>query len=250
MVPPASQSMRPPNLDRWAKQEPGKPAQRNAPKRVAGIRDRQRPSGISSSMRGVDLSSDLNAPDRNKWAPSFPRVSPTSHNLTDSHKHKSRGRETVAPVESSTHKSRQTEMAMPLRARTSSEPLNGNVSEFVDPSPSELYEDREDFGHHRVSKKRFKDRGSIASILGKGQSTEIPIHSRSSKDRITPPAKERKVKRKGMKKPNLDVFIPTVITVGSLARLLNVRLGNVFSGAHVLHVYHFSLTRQRHYNDV
>lgn len=73
----------------------------------------------------------------------------------------------------------------------------------------------------------FKTRGSIASQL-EAEQVVIPSHRRvnDSKARINAIAKEKKRKSKAIKKINLDVFIPSTVSVGQLARLLNVRMGD------------------------
>lgn len=70
-------------------------------------------------------------------------------------------------------------------------------------------------------KANFKTRGSILSQLAGGQ-VAIPSSSRVSDPIKT--AKEKKKKDKAVKKINADVFIPSTVSVGQLARLLNVRM--------------------------
>lgn len=77
----------------------------------------------------------------------------------------------------------------------------------------------------RHRRTQFKERGSLMSRLS--HDVDVSSHSRSSR---TPSAqvttKEKSVKSpKAAKQVNVDVFIPTVVSVGNLARLLNVKLG-------------------------
>ena len=57
---------------------------------------------------------------------------------------------------------------------------------------------------------------------------EIPTHSRVSTARPAVKEKERTDKApKPVKQVNVDVYIPSVVTVGNLAKLLNVTLGTL-----------------------
>jgi hypothetical protein len=70
----------------------------------------------------------------------------------------------------------------------------------------------------------YKTRGSISSQL-RGQEATIPAHSRGVNDRLrSRTEKDRVHNAKKPKKVNMDVFIPSTVSVGQLARLLNVRM--------------------------
>lgn len=71
----------------------------------------------------------------------------------------------------------------------------------------------------------FKERGSILSKMD--QDVAIPNYSRTRNPvyAVKGKGKERKAKKQDAKAPNLDIYIPSVISVGNLARLLNVRPG-------------------------
>jgi hypothetical protein len=72
----------------------------------------------------------------------------------------------------------------------------------------------------------FKARGSLLSRLG--GDAAMPTHSRMSVLRSRAEAVTAMARRKkslSEKKVAVDVFIPSTLTVGTLARLLNVRLG-------------------------
>jgi hypothetical protein len=70
----------------------------------------------------------------------------------------------------------------------------------------------------------FKARGSLASLVREDMA--IPGHSKSSTLRPkTNPSKSWKKKAHIEKKVKIDVYIPSTVSVGTLARLLNVRLG-------------------------
>lgn len=79
------------------------------------------------------------------------------------------------------------------------------------------------FGRDRVS---FKTRGSITSQIRSGDAVVIRANQRTNDLRAKMNAgKEKKRKAKALKKVNADVFIPSTVSVGQLARLLNVRMG-------------------------
>lgn len=76
----------------------------------------------------------------------------------------------------------------------------------------------------KYARKTFKERGSIASRIAEG--VTIPRHSRVKVTQVQKSKeRERKVKR-NVRKVNLDVFIPSVVSVGNLARLLDIRIGS------------------------
>ncbi|KAI9065099.1 initiation factor 2 [Trametes sanguinea] len=78
----------------------------------------------------------------------------------------------------------------------------------------------------RHNRTQYKDRGSLLSRL-KAEEAVIPKHSRVSNARSDVKEKEKKKAPKEVKKVNADVFIPSIITVGNLAKLLNVKLDNL-----------------------
>ena len=88
-------------------------------------------------------------------------------------------------------------------------------------------EDREDGrgGRSRQNRAQYKDRGSLVSRWE--SDVEIPSQHRTSRADAKGKEKEktRVAKEKAPKPVNVDVYIPSVVSVGTLARLLNVRLG-------------------------
>lgn len=77
----------------------------------------------------------------------------------------------------------------------------------------------------KMARQMFKERGSIASRLSQlGSVPMIPSHSRVKPSQIHKP-KEREKKPRAAKKVSLDIFIPSVVSVGNFAKLLNIRLG-------------------------
>ena len=75
----------------------------------------------------------------------------------------------------------------------------------------------------RGSKYAFKERGSIASRIS--DKIAIPSHSRV-KTNVFQATKKREKKYPGTaKKVTRNIFIPSLVSVGNLARLLDVRLG-------------------------
>lgn len=86
----------------------------------------------------------------------------------------------------------------------------------------------EDPTPHRMAgfsrdKTSFKTRGSIArggeAVITRGQPRTSDLKTKMHA------GKEKKRKTKALKKVNPDVFIPSTVSVGQLARLLNVRMG-------------------------
>ncbi|PIL24155.1 hypothetical protein GSI_13908 [Ganoderma sinense ZZ0214-1] len=86
-------------------------------------------------------------------------------------------------------------------------------------------DDGQDF-RSRQKRVQFKERGSLMSRLG--QDAEIPSYSKKSRTSSGQAATKEKTKApkapKAVKQVNVDVFIPSVVTVGNLARLLNISL--------------------------
>lgn len=72
----------------------------------------------------------------------------------------------------------------------------------------------------------FKTRGSITSQIRSGDAVFIRGQQRTIDLKAKLNAgKDKKRKAKALKKVNADVFIPSTVSVGQLARLLNVRMG-------------------------
>lgn len=77
---------------------------------------------------------------------------------------------------------------------------------------------------NKGAKPAHKARGSILARMNEG--VTLPSHSRTRNAVVSKgKEKEKKAKRQELKHKNLDIYIPSVISVGNLARLLNVRLG-------------------------
>jgi translation initiation factor IF-2 len=81
------------------------------------------------------------------------------------------------------------------------------------------------FRGSRTARDTFKARGSLLSRLG--TDAAIPSQSKMSvlRSRAEAVAATRKKRFFAEKKIAVDVFIPSTLSVGTLARLLNVRLG-------------------------
>lgn len=75
----------------------------------------------------------------------------------------------------------------------------------------------------RPQREGLKTRGSVVERLKTGENIQIPRHSRVNTDKSNARKKKKRVKL--VNPVNLDVFIPSVISVGNLAQLLGVRLG-------------------------
>ncbi len=81
-------------------------------------------------------------------------------------------------------------------------------------------------GSARNKRSQYKERGSIISRLK--DEVVIPSHSRVTSSRSGIKEKEQKKNTSKAHKPiHVDVFIPSVVSVGNLAKLLNVRLGTL-----------------------
>ncbi len=74
-------------------------------------------------------------------------------------------------------------------------------------------------------KDQYKERGSLVQLLHSdiGEGLEIPKHQRFAVSQNV--GKRQKASMKVFKPVSVDVFIPTVVSVQNLARLLDVRLG-------------------------
>ncbi len=89
----------------------------------------------------------------------------------------------------------------------------------LDETPSPRYS--------KGARSTFKERGSILSRMD--EDVAIPSHSRvRTSPNVAKGKEKRKVRKREDKVANLDIFIPSVISVGNLARLLKVRLGEVY----------------------
>lgn len=76
-------------------------------------------------------------------------------------------------------------------------------------------------GRRRGGKEAFKSRGSL-----RAPQTKLREHRKYEKDDLTPkPNTKKKLGSLRLKQVAADVFIPSLISVGNLARLLNVPLG-------------------------
>ena len=71
----------------------------------------------------------------------------------------------------------------------------------------------------------YKERGSLVERLRAGEEIEIPRHQRINNERLEAANRAVKRKHKQVKPATVDVHIPTIVSVGNLARLLGVRLG-------------------------
>lgn len=86
----------------------------------------------------------------------------------------------------------------------------------------------EGFGSRQRNKRSFKERGSLISRLS--EEVAIPNYSRASNARLVSKEKEKEKEKtqkapKAVKPASVDVFIPSVVSVGNLAKSLNVTLG-------------------------
>ncbi|KAI0928636.1 hypothetical protein AcW2_004584 [Taiwanofungus camphoratus] len=73
----------------------------------------------------------------------------------------------------------------------------------------------------------FKERGSILSKIKGNDDVAIGDHSRARLGNVIKDKEKRKKAAKTIKPVNLDLFIPSVVSVGNLAKLLKVRLDNL-----------------------
>lgn len=109
------------------------------------------------------------------------------------------------------------------------------ASQLISSSPSLVPRDevRVRYTNSIVNRTTFKERGSLVAKLnqrykGKDKDDEfaIPNYSRNRAAPQSPKkVRDKKNKSHGAKHVKADVFIPTVISVANLARLLKVKLG-------------------------
>lgn len=81
----------------------------------------------------------------------------------------------------------------------------------------------------RRSRDKFKKHGSVTQSLALRRNERASSHSRVSESH-TETTKTTKKKAKQAKVVHLDLYIPSIVTVGNLARLLNVRMGTYSMG--------------------
>ena len=95
----------------------------------------------------------------------------------------------------------------------------------ADPSWSEDAEEGERGSRSRQNRAQFKERGSLLSRFSE-DSAEISTDPRSDRGEVKGKGKGKTKSSARVVKPvNVDVYIPSVVSVGTLARLLNVKLG-------------------------
>ena len=111
-------------------------------------------------------------------------------------------------------------MAQPMNQFQEKEEETEPVDELEEPNTQQAAVHR----GVRPSRETFKARGSLISRIG--DDVAIPSHSKAPtlRSRVDA-AKARKKLAFLEKKVAVDVFIPSTVSVGTLARLLNVRLG-------------------------
>lgn len=101
--------------------------------------------------------------------------------------------------------------------------LPGNHAERL------AYESRN--ANSRLTRINYKDRGSLVAKISQlrmpdEEDLAIPAQSRGrDASTMMKKAKAKKNKVQEVKRVNADVFIPSVVSIANLARLLNVKLG-------------------------
>ncbi|CCL99325.1 uncharacterized protein FIBRA_01343 [Fibroporia radiculosa] len=76
----------------------------------------------------------------------------------------------------------------------------------------------------KQARKDFKERGSIVSKLSIGEDVTVSRQSRASGANAVREREKRKKAVRSAKPVNVDIFIPSVVSVGNLAKLLHIRL--------------------------
>lgn len=106
--------------------------------------------------------------------------------------------------------------------------------QLISPSPSLIPRDEVQirYSNSIVNRTTFKERGSLVAKLnrqskgGEIEELAIPMHSRNrNAPSNSKKVREKKNKSQTSKHIKADVFIPSVISVANLARLLKVKLG-------------------------
>lgn len=136
----------------------------------------------------------------------------------------SRGHDRPAASKISQEDIRSQNQALPTAEADSVKDLSDRYADpDAVPSTNGLTPDRT--GKFSKDKASFKTRGSITAQLERGAS--IPAHPRvhDLKGKLGSKGADRRKKMKTVRKVNPDVFIPSTVSVGQLARLLNVRMG-------------------------
>jgi hypothetical protein len=235
LLPPA------PNLAKWARQEP---------MRAPSLPNEKEP--LSSTSYSTPP-----APNFRKWAPNSKHPLPTS--IRNKHSERAEQRQQISAVPNSRHRKPDTfqRPSVPLSPRSSHSrprspaPLPLSESETHSPSTffeiadamSEIMVDVEDVKKpHRPHRARFQSRSSVLEKLEvdtEGQSIAIQGQPRMRNARHVRKGEGMDQSWKAIKKPEkkvvkkvekakVDVYIPSVVSVGQLATLLGVRLGASF----------------------
>lgn len=234
----ASSSTYQPNLSKWAR-----PAPVDQPRSsiLRGLDDpTQTPRRSRSSTPRTGERRD--AAGGVKWAPKFPSPNPTP---TPTRTAKSSA--TVLDREEAPHlvKSQTLPNLRDEKLRSSVQTRESDQADLEE-GPSfrrsdvgreeesvEVVEVQDDAGggfgarSRRPQREGLKTRGSVVERLKTGQSVQIPRHPRVNSEKFDARKKTKRVKE--AKRVNLDVYIPSIISVGNLGQLLGVRLGGYHS---------------------
>ena len=85
-----------------------------------------------------------------------------------------------------------------------------------------------DIRARRPAREGIKERGSVVERLKTGGNVQIPRHPRINSGKSAANRKAKRAKA-AAKLVNLDIFIPSIISVGNLAQLLGIRLGTLLN---------------------
>lgn len=106
------------------------------------------------------------------------------------------------------------------------EPELDDVVDAIRPPPIASVSIRARNRKEKQPRRDFNERGSILTRLG-DEDVAIPTNSRAparASQQSSRPRDKGKKSAKAVKPVNVDVYIPSVVSVGNLARLLNIRL--------------------------
>lgn len=82
------------------------------------------------------------------------------------------------------------------------------------------------YSRHKMARQVFKERGSIISRISQQSSAPmIPSHSRVKTNQMQTHKGREKSFQPRVKLANLNIYIPSVLSVGNFAKLLKIRLG-------------------------
>lgn len=258
----------PPKLDKWARQDPLVPPSSALPSSKWGagnLLNRPPPTPASSNTGRWARKPSSSVPSLDEWTrPSQPKPLPSSSKLgkwtqdpstSDSSGTHARARETVTSSKAPTHLDRDVaphlqmspqqldsqrapsfnRRTIPSRFQDSASPRQTQESTEkgdtpIIPKAQNHLRAHEGFdGRGKRPKIMYKERGSLSLAL---EDETFSRHYQDRSDSQQVKVKKKKNKKVQLKQIKRDVFIPTTVSVGNLARLLGVSLNTLHRKMH------------------